>query len=349
MATVQLQLGTSKKTNTVKRPVGLLFLGIPILLGVLGLAVVTSVAFGAAKVDTRTVIDAIFSYDATNTAHLIIQTLRLPRALVAVLVGAALGVTGAMMQGLTRNPLADPGLLGIEAGAAFFVVAAVYFLHIRTLTEYALFGFAGAGAAAALVYALGSVGRGGATPFKLAIAGAALTSLISSLTVAILLLNQRTTEEVRAWLVGSVAGRDMALALQGAPYIFLGLAAAMLLGRQITTLTLGDDVAKGLGQNVGWIKGACAAIVVLLSGAAVALAGPVGFVGLVIPHVVRFFVGVDYRWILPYSAITGALFLLLADIAGRMIARPSELAVGVMTALIGGPIFIVLVRWRVKR
>jgi iron complex transport system permease protein len=333
----------------VTRPTVLLLFGIPVLLVLLAMAVVVSIAFGAADIDTQTVLDAIFRFDATNTAHLIIQTLRLPRALVAVMVGAALGVTGAIMQGLTRNPLADPALLGIEAGAALFVVAAVYLLEISSLTQYALFAFAGAAVTAALVYSLGSIGRGGATPYKLAIAGAALTALLSSLMIAVLMFDQQTTEEVRAWLVGSVAGREMSLVLQGAPFVFVGLALAFLMGRQITTLTLGDDVAKGLGQNVGWTRAACAAVVVILSGIAVALAGPIGFVGLIIPHAVRFFTGVDYRWILPYSALTGALFLLLADVVGRMIARPTELPVGVMTALIGGPVFILLVRWRVKR
>lgn len=347
--TVAASAVSSTAPRRVVRPRSLLLLGIPVLIVLLLATIVVSIAFGAANIDTQTVIDAVLRFDATNTSHLIIQTLRLPRALVAVLVGAALGVAGAIMQGLTRNPLADPGLLGIEAGAALFVVAAVYVLHIRTLTEYALFAFAGAGVSAVVVYGLGSIGRGGATPYKLAIAGAALTTLLSSLMIAIMLFNQRTTEEVRTWLVGSVAGREIGLVIQGAPYVLIGLLIAFLLGRQITTLTLGDDVAKGLGQNVAWIKAACAAIVVLLSGAAVALAGPIGFVGLVIPHAVRFFAGVDYRWILPYSALVGALFLLLADIAGRMLARPAELPVGVMTALIGGPVFILLVRWKVKR
>jgi iron complex transport system permease protein len=173
--------------------------------------------------------------------------------------------------------------------------------------------------------------------------------LISSLTTAMMLLNQRTLEEVRFWLVGSVAGRDFGLISQAAPYLIVGLALALILGRQITTLTLGDDIAQGLGQNTVWVKTLSAIAVVLLAGASVALAGPVGFVGLVIPHVVRFFAGVDYRWVLPYSMLVGATFLVGSDVVGRVIARPSELAVGVMTALIGGPVFIALVRWKVKR
>jgi iron complex transport system permease protein len=258
-------------------------------------------------------------------------------------------VAGAIMQGLTRNPLADPGLLGIEAGAAFAVVAAVFLFSIDSLATYALFAFTGGGLTAIAVYLLGSVGRGGPTPLKLTIAGAAVSALIASLTTAILLFNQRTLEEVRFWLVGSVAGRDFDLIIQATPYFAVGLGLALLLGRQITMLTLGDDVAKGLGQNTAWIKTLCAIAVVLLAGASVALAGPVGFVGLVIPHVVRFFVGADYRWILPYSVLLGGTFLVMSDVVGRVIARPSELAVGLITALIGGPIFIVLVRWKVKK
>ena len=265
------------------------------------------------------------------------------------MVGAALAVAGALMQGVTRNPMADPGILGIETGAALGVVGAVFFLHINSLTVYALFAFAGAALTAAVVYALGSAGRGGSTPLKITIAGAAVTALLASLTTAMLIFNQRTLEEVRFWLAGSVAGRDLTMVAQAAPYILAGLLLALLLGRQITTLTLGDDIAKGLGQRTGWVKGLTALAVVLLAGGAVAVAGPIGFIGLVIPHVVRFFVGVDYRWILPYGALAGAIFLVIADVAARLVLRPIELPVGIMTALIGGPFFIYLVRWKVKR
>jgi iron complex transport system permease protein len=173
--------------------------------------------------------------------------------------------------------------------------------------------------------------------------------LLSSFTTGLLIFNQRTLEEVRFWLAGSVAGRDLDLLLQASPYLLVGLVLALALGRQITTLALGDDVAKGLGQNTGWVKALSAIAVVLLAGASVAVAGPIGFVGLVIPHLVRFVVGADYRWVLPYSALCGAIFLLLCDVAARLIAKPTEMPVGIMTALIGGPFFIWLVRWRVKR
>lgn len=340
---------TQRAPGSGHRSWALLASGLPLCFAILLLCMMASIAFGAADIKPATVWAAVTAFDATDTNHLIIQTLRMPRALTAALVGAALATAGAIMQGLTRNPLADPGLLGIQAGAALAVVAAVMFFHIASMSAYALFAFAGAGVTAMIVYTLGSMGRGGATPFKLTIAGAAVTALLSSFTTAILLFNERTLEEVRFWLVGSVAGRDMTLVMQSAPYFIGGLALSLVLARQITTLALGDDVAAGLGQNVALIKGLATLATVVLSGVAVALAGPVGFVGLVIPHVVRFFVGVDYRWILPYSMLLGGSFLVASDVIGRVIARPSELAVGVMTALIGGPVFIALVLWKVKR
>jgi iron complex transport system permease protein len=264
------------------------------------------------------------------------------------MVGAALAVAGAIMQGLTRNPLADPGILGIEAGAALAVVAAVFLLGSASLTVYTWFAFLGAAAAAVTVYLLGSMGRGGLTPLKLTIAGAALAALFSSLTTGILILSQHTLDEIRFWLAGSLTGRDLNLLLQTLPYLVVGLLGAFALGKQITTLSLGEDVAKGLGQRSTWVKVAVAVIVVALVGGSVAVAGPIGFIGLVIPHMVRFFVGVDYRWILPYAAVYGAILLVVADIGARMLIRPQELPVGVMTALAGAPFFIYLARWKVK-
>lgn len=332
-----------------KAPRSLLLGAFPLCIAALLFAVMASIAFGAADINIQTVWDSIFNFDAENTNHLIIQTLRLPRMITAVLVGAALGVSGAIMQGLTRNPLADPGLLGIESGAALAVVGGVFLFHINSLPVYAVFAFIGGTLTALIVYALGSMGRGGATPFKLTIAGAALSSLLSSLTTAILMFNQRSLEEVRFWLAGSVAGREMSLVLEAAPFLLGGLALAFIMGRQITTLSMGEDIARGLGQNIGWIKLLAAGAVVVLAGSAVALAGPIGFIGLIIPHVVRMFAGVDYRWVLPYSALLGATFLVVSDLVGRVLVRPLEMPVGIMTAAIGGPVFIYLVRWKVKR
>ena len=322
-----------------------LVVGLVACLAVLFVCLLASVRFGAARIGTWDVLSAFTDYGGSED-DLIIRTLRVPRALVAALVGAALAVAGAIIQGLTRNPLADPWILGIEAGAAFAVVCSVFVLGASSLTTYALFAFLGGAIAAVVVYALGT--HGGMSPMKLVVAGAALATLLSSLKTAVLILNQQTLEEIRFWLAGSVAGRDLSLLLQVLPYVGAGLLLAFALGRQITALTLGDDVATGLGLRTAWLKVLCVVAVVLLAGSAVAIAGPIGFVGLVIPHVARSLVGVDYRWVLPYSALLGAVLLVSADIAARLVLRPQELPVGIMTALIGAPFFIYLARKRIK-
>lgn len=324
-------------------------LGFPLMALLLLLVMVASTAFGAADIEPRVVAESVTHFDDTNTQHLVIRSLRMPRAITAALVGAALAAAGAIMQGLTRNPLADSGLLGIEAGAALAVMVAVLFLNVHSLSGFAIFAFVGAGASGALVYAIGSLGRGGPTPIKLTIAGAALATLLGSLTSLLAILHPLGYDQVRFWMAGSVAGREMELILQAAVYILLGLGLAILIGRQITTLSLGEDLARGLGLNVLWVKLLAALAVVVLAGTSVALAGPMGFVGLVAPHAVRFFVGLDYRWIIPYAALLGAIFMVLADVVGRVVLRPMELPVGLMTAAIGGPIFIYLVRAKVKR
>jgi iron complex transport system permease protein len=265
------------------------------------------------------------------------------------MVGAAVAVAGTLMQGLTRNPLADPGILGINAGAVMAVVMTSFIFGTSSPIVYAWSAFLGAGVAAVTVYLLGSLGRGGLTPLNITIAGAALTAFLSSITTGILILSQRTLDEIRFWLAGSVAGSDLALFLQVLPYIAIGLVVAFAIAKPITTLSLGEDVARGLGQRTAWVKVTAAISVVLLAGSAVAVAGPIGFIGLVVPHIVRFFVGFDYRWILPYSAVFGAILLLVADIAARLLIKPQELPVGVMTALFGTPFFIYLARWKVKR
>jgi iron complex transport system permease protein len=315
---------------------------------ILILCLVASIAYGAADISFSTIYAALTSFDG-STEQLIIRTVRLPRSLIAMLVGAALAVAGAVMQGLTRNPLADPGILGLESGAALAVVVAVFLFGTSSLTAYAGFAFLGAGVTAVVVYLIGSLGRGGLTPLNLTVAGAAITALLSSLTTGILILSQRTLDEIRFWLAGSVAGRDFTLFLQVLPYIIIGLIVAFALGRQITTLNLGEDVAKGLGQQTIWVKAIAAVSVVLLAGSSVAVAGPIGFIGLVVPHIVRFFVGVDYRWILPYAAVLGGILLLVADIAARLLIAPQELPVGVMMAIVGAPFFIYLARSKVTR
>jgi iron complex transport system permease protein len=308
---------------------------------------VASLAYGAADIPLNTVWETITSFDG-STEQLIITTVRVPRSLIAIMVGSATAVAGAIVQGITRNPLADPGILGLESGASLAMVAAI-FLFGNSFNSYIGFAFLGAGVTAILVYLIASLGRGGLTPLNLTVAGAAIAAFMSSITTSILILSQKTLDEIRFWLAGSIAGRDFSLFLQVLPYTLVGLAIAFILGRQITMLNLGEDVAKGLGQRTAWVKASAAASVILLAGSSVAIAGTIGFIGLVIPHIVRFFVGVDYRWILPYSAIAGAILLLVADLVARLLIAPQEIPVGVMTAIVGAPFFIYLARLKVKR
>jgi iron complex transport system permease protein len=315
---------------------------------VLVICLVYSITLGARDIPLRTILESFVSFDQSFD-HLVIQTVRLPRSLMAMAVGVALAVSGALMQGLTRNPLAETGILGIEAGGALAVVVTLFLFGSSSLTVYAAVAFLGAAIAAVTVYGLGTLGRGGATPLNLTVAGAAMTAFISSLTTAILIVSQRTLEEIRFWLAGSLAGRDFDVFLQVLPFMVLGLVLALFLGQQITTLSLGEDIAKSLGQRTVWVKVLTAISVVLLAGSSVAIAGPIGFVGLVVPHMVKFFIKTDYRWIIPYSAVLGALLLLVADIAARVLLKPQEIPIGVMTAMIGAPVFVYLVKSKVKR
>jgi iron complex transport system permease protein len=326
----------------------LLLAGLLLGILILCLSLIASITWGAANIGFGEIYQSFTAFDG-STNHLIIRTIRLPRSLIAVVVGAALAVAGAIMQGLTLNPLASPGILGVNAGAAFAVVVGTFLMGSVPLNVYTWFAFAGAAITAVTVYFLGSLGRGGITPFNLTIAGAALTAFISSVTSGILIISQRTLEEIRFWLAGSVAGRDLNLFWQVLPYICIGLVLGLTLSKQITILSLGEDTARSLGQSTAIIKILAAIAIVLLAGSSVAIAGPIGFVGLIVPHLVRFLVGIDYRWILPYSAILGAIVVLIADTCGRLVIQPSELPVGLMMPLIGAPFFIYLIRWKVKR
>lgn len=314
-------------------------------MALLALVCLLSLRVGSVEMSTATAVQAFTAFDASNE-HLIVRTLRVPRTLIGLGVGAALAVAGAIMQAVTRNPLAGPGILGINAGAAFAIVTAVFTLGVVSPSLYVWFAFAGALAAAVVVYAVGSVGRSGATPVKLALAGVVVTSLLASWTSGLLVFDQRTLDEVRFWLAGSLAGRDLAVLVHVSPFLVVGIAVALAAGRQLNALSLGEDIATVLGQRTGLVRAGCAVVVVLLAASAVAAAGPVGFVGLAVPHLARSLVGADYRWVLPYSAVLGSTLLLAADIAGRVIARPSELQVGIVTAIVGAPFLIFLARRR---
>ena len=261
-----------------------------------------------------------------------------------MLVGAALGVSGAVMQAVTRNPLADPGVLGVNAGASFAVVLAIWAFDVSNVLGLVWFAFLGAALVSVVVYALGSVGRGGATPVRLALSGAALSSLLFALTRAVTLLDEATLDQFRFWAVGSLSGRDASVVTSVVWFIVVGLALAAFLTRPLNAIGLGDDAAAGLGIKVGLTRAVAGLTIVLLCGAAVAAVGPIAFVGLVIPHVVRAVVGPDQRWLMIGCALAGPVLLLACDTIGRVIARPGEVQVGIMTAAIGGPAFVFLVR-----
>ncbi len=302
-----------------------------------------AVTLGTVSIPLQSVGNAIFDFDGSRE-HLLVMTIRLPRVLAALLAGSALAVSGAIMQAVTNNPLASPGLLGINAGAAFAVVLVMTLFGAGTGDVYLWYAFFGAGCAAIVVYGLGSFGLAGQSTVGLVLAGAIVATFLMSLTGAVLIFDESTLDTVRFWTAGSVSGRTMAQAAAVAPYILTGLAAALLLGRHLVTLSLGADAARSLGQNPLVWRAIAVTLIILLAGSAVAVAGPIGFVGLVVPHIARLTIGVDYRWILPFSALGGALLVVGADTAGRMLFTSQNFPVGVTIALIGAPFFLWLAR-----
>lgn len=315
-------------------------------LGIVALlaAMMASIMLGAANYSFGIAWDSVFHYDANITEQIIIRTTRVPRALIAAVIGASLAISGALMQTLTRNPLASPSVLGVNAGAGFFVVGAAVLFSVSSLPVLMWASFLGAAAASVTVYVLGSAGREGLTPLKIVLAGAALTALFSSFTQGILALDKQGLSTVLFWLTGTIAGRSPEMLAIAAPYMMLCWAVAWALGKSMNVLLMGEDTAKGLGQRTAVLKIGMGAIVVVLAGGSVSIAGPIGFIGIVVPHVARHIAGIDHRWLIPYCGLLGAILLLLADIVARFIMIPEEMPVGVMTAVIGAPFFMYLAR-----
>jgi len=316
-----------------------------IIVGIIAIILFTlvSIVVGAADISLDTVWNTFFHFNPDNTQHQVIYQMRLPRALVVGVVGAALAVSGAIMQGMTRNPLASPGLMGVSAGASFMLIIAFAFFPESPYHFLIVFSFIGAAIGATLVYGTAALSRGGLTPVGLALAGAVVSALLGSFGGAINILFE-LSQDLMFWYAGGVAGSKWIHVQLLFPLVIIGLVGALMISRSITILSLGEEVATGLGQKTVWVKAIGSIIVLILTGAAVSTAGAVGFIGLVIPHITRYLIGVDYRWVIPCSAVLGGLLLILADIGARLVNPPFETPVGVLTAIIGVPFFLYLAR-----
>jgi iron complex transport system permease protein len=320
-------------------------LGLLGLLVLLAAAAFLSISVGTRSIPLDRVWDLVLHPDGSDAA-VIVQDLRIPRTVLGLLVGAALGLAGALMQALTRNPLADPGILGVNAGAACVVVVGIAVFGEVDPNVQVWLAFLGAGLATVLVYGVASRGRSGATPVRLALAGIALTFALYAVVQGITTLKPAVFDEYRFWQVGSLAGHDASVARQVGPFLGVGIVLALLLARPLNALALGDDVSRALGAHVGRTRALGALAITLLCGAATAAGGPVGFVGLTVPHVARAITGPDQRWVLPYSMVLAPILLVVADVVGRVVARPAELQVAIVTAILGAPVFIAIVRRR---
>ncbi|MBU8770985.1 FecCD family ABC transporter permease [Cytobacillus oceanisediminis] len=302
-----------------------------------------SIVYGYTDTTWKMALEAFTQFDGTNE-HIIIQSVRLPRALIAAAVGASLAIAGVLLQTLTKNPLAAPEIFGINAGAGFAVVITVTLFSISNLQVFTWVSFLGAAVSFIFVYIIGSIGREGLTPMKLTLAGAAMSAMFASMTQGFLVINETALEQVLFWLAGSVSGRKLDTLAAVFPYLLAGWIFSLIIAGKLNVLSMGEDVAKGLGLKTGLLKLGAGIVIVLLSGGAVAVAGPIGFLGIVIPHLTRAVVGIDHRWVIPYAGLFGGMLLLVADIASRYIIMPQEVPVGVMTAVIGTPFFVYIAR-----
>jgi iron-siderophore transport system permease protein len=337
-------MGTDGGTGTRRAPtwraVGLL--AAVVLLAVLS---VLSVWLGSKEIPVTAVWQVLWRDDGSADA-VVIHSVRIPRTLLAIAVGVALGLAGALMQALTRNPLAEPGLLGVNAGAAFAIVFAIAVLGVSSLYSYIWFAFAGALGASVVVYVLGNRGRTEASPVRLALAGVAVTALLTSFTSALVLTDPVALNRYRFWSAGSLAGPVSGSLVRVLPFLLVGVVLALASAPALNSMALGDDTATALGRRLGLVRAQGVVAVTLLTGSAVAVAGPIMFIGLVIPHVARAVTGPDHRWLLPYAMVLSPCLLLAADITGRLVTRPAETQVGIVVALVGAPFFIALVRRR---
>lgn len=307
------------------------------------ISTLSSLALGAAEIELGSAWQALFHFDASQTHHQIIWSLRFPRTLADIIVGASLAVCGALMQGTTRNPLADSGLMGISSGAGFAIALSLAFYPQRSYGESILFACLGAGVTTGLTYFIAIVGKRGLTPQRLVLAGMSISMLFGAFS-SYLSIRYHLAQSLAYWSAGGTAGASWSELMIISPLFLLGILGAIIISPNITMLSLGEEVALGLGLNARVVKGVTTLIVLVLTGLSVILVGPIGFVGLIVPHLVRYLVGVDYRYIIPASIIYGALLTVIADLIGRLVNRPFETPIGIIFSLIGVPFFLYLVR-----
>ncbi|MDY4346929.1 FecCD family ABC transporter permease [Pectobacterium brasiliense] len=308
------------------------------------LSIVASLMLGQTTISLGAVFNSLFHYDPQQIDHILVLTTRLSRTVIAIVVGASLAVAGALMQALTRNPLASPGIFGINAGAMFAIVLLSSVFTFSSQIALVWTAYLGAAVAGVMVYVLGTLGNARSSNLRIVLAGAAISALFISFTQALLVINQDGLDSMLFWLAGSVSGRSLSMLLPLLPYFAIALFLALLLARHLNILVAGDEIAKGLGQRTALVRALSGLCVIGLAGGAVAIAGNIGFVGLIVPHIVRRVLSADHRWLLPGCAIFGATLLLLADVASRLLIVPQEVPVGAMTALLGAPFFIYLAR-----
>lgn len=322
-----------------KKTVGI-YLGSIFLLGI---CVIISLAFGSKNIGISQAINALLNSDDTSFAALVVRE-RIPRTIFSIMAGASLGISGALMQSITRNPISDPSILGVNTGASLFVVIGIAFFNINSANEYIWIALVGAGITSIFVYTIASIGSGGMTPIKLALAGSATSAILTSLVSVIILPRSEVIDAYRFWQVGSVSGATWESISLILPFLIIGLIISIISAPALDILALGDEVATGLGVNIGIIRIICAIAGVILCGATTAIAGPIGFVGLMVPHSIRLIFGSNLRGLVPMSAIGGAVLLTISDVLGRVIGTPGELQVGIITAFLGAPILIIIAR-----
>ena len=318
-------------------------LSIILCLALLSIMAVFSISLGAKNIAFSKVVDVLLGNDPDSLeAAIILQ--RIPRTVFGILAGGALGISGALMQSITRNPIADPSILGVNTGASLFVVAGIAFFNITVAYQYIWLSITGAGVTAVFVYSVASMGKDGATPLKLALSGSAVSIVLGSLVSTIMLPNNRVMEAFRFWQVGSIGSATWENIMLISPFLIVGFIISMFISGYLNNLALGDEAATALGTNVVMTRTIGALASVLLCGATTALAGPIGFVGLIIPHIIRLIFGSEMSKMLPLSFLGSAILMLISDVIGRIISLPGETEVGIVTAILGAPIFILAIR-----